>query len=101
VELRQAPWILWIDDLSAKDPYFVLPILMGITMFVQQKLNPAPVDPIQAKVMTFLPIVFTFFFLFFPSVAGTPRRTTGPQPLITTRVMYHCWMIDRVLLTTQ
>ncbi len=67
VELRQAPWILWIKDLSTKDPYFVLPILMGLTMFIQQKLNPAPVDPIQAKVMTFLPIVFTFFFLFFPS----------------------------------
>ena len=67
VELRQAPWILWIRDLSTRDPYFVLPILMGITMFIQQKLNPAPVDPIQAKVMTFLPIVFTFFFLFFPS----------------------------------
>ncbi len=67
VELRQAPWILWIKDLSTRDPYFVLPILMGITMFIQQKLNPAPVDPIQAKVMTFLPIVFTFFFLFFPS----------------------------------
>ena len=67
VELRQAPWILWIQDLSTRDPYFVLPILMGLTMFVQQKLNPAPMDPIQAKVMTFLPIVFTFFFLFFPS----------------------------------
>ncbi len=67
VELRQAPWILWIKDLSTKDPYFVLPLLMGATMFIQQKLNPAPVDPIQAKVMTFLPIVFTFFFLFFPS----------------------------------
>ena len=67
VELRQAPWILWIKDLSTRDPYFVLPLLMGATMFIQQKLNPAPVDPIQAKVMTFLPIVFTFFFLFFPS----------------------------------
>ncbi len=67
VELRQAPWILWIKDLSTRDPYFVLPLLMGATMFIQQKLNPAPVDPIQAKVMSFLPIVFTFFFLFFPS----------------------------------
>jgi YidC/Oxa1 family membrane protein insertase len=67
VELRQAPWILWITDLSTKDPYFVLPILMGITMLVQQKLNPTPVDPIQAKVMMALPFVFTVFFLFFPA----------------------------------
>ncbi|MGD2119936.1 MAG: membrane protein insertase YidC [Chromatiales bacterium] len=67
VELRQAPWILWIDDLSIKDPYFVLPLLMGITMFVQQKLNPPPPDPMQAKIMMSLPIVFTVFFAFFPS----------------------------------
>ena len=67
VELRQAPFMLWIQDLSAKDPYFVLPILMGATMLIQQKLNPAPLDPIQAKVMMALPIVFTVFFLFFPS----------------------------------
>jgi YidC/Oxa1 family membrane protein insertase len=67
VELRQAPWILWLTDLSAKDPYFVLPILMGITMLVQQKLNPTPIDPIQAKVMMALPFVFTVFFLFFPA----------------------------------
>ncbi len=67
VELRQAPWILWITDLSVKDPYFVLPILMGITMLVQQKLNPTPPDPIQAKVMMALPFVFTVFFLFFPA----------------------------------
>ena len=67
VELRQAPWILWITDLSTKDPYFVLPILMGITMLIQQKLNPAPIDPIQAKVMMALPFVFTVFFLFFPA----------------------------------
>ena len=67
VELRQAPWILWITDLSTKDPYFVLPIIMGITMLVQQKLNPTPVDPIQAKVMMALPFVFTVFFLFFPA----------------------------------
>ncbi len=67
VELRQAPFMLWIQDLSARDPYFVLPILMGASMFLQQRLNPAPVDPVQAKVMTFLPIVFTVFFAFFPS----------------------------------
>lgn len=67
VELRQAPWMLWIEDLSIKDPYFVLPVIMGITMFIQQKLNPAPIDPIQAKVFMFLPLVFTIFFAFFPA----------------------------------
>ncbi|MEZ5585030.1 MAG: membrane protein insertase YidC [Candidatus Competibacteraceae bacterium] len=67
VELRQAPFMLWIQDLSIKDPYYVLPLIMGVTMFIQQKLNPAPPDPIQPKVMMALPVVFTFFFLFFPA----------------------------------
>jgi YidC/Oxa1 family membrane protein insertase len=67
VEMRQAPWLGWIQDLSAKDPYFILPIIMGVSMIVQMKLNPAPPDPIQAKVMMALPIVFTFMFLWFPS----------------------------------
>jgi YidC/Oxa1 family membrane protein insertase len=67
VELRQADFVLWIHDLSIPDPFFVLPLLMGITMFVQQKLNPAPMDPVQAKVMSVLPVVFTVFFAFFPS----------------------------------
>jgi YidC/Oxa1 family membrane protein insertase len=67
VELRQAPFILWMDNLSAPDPYFILPLLMGISMFIQQKLNPAPVDPMQAKIMMTLPIVFTVFFAFFPA----------------------------------
>jgi YidC/Oxa1 family membrane protein insertase len=67
VEMRQAPFALWITDLSSKDPYFVLPLLMGIAMFVQQKLNPAPPDPIQAKVMMVLPVMFTGFFAFFPA----------------------------------
>jgi YidC/Oxa1 family membrane protein insertase len=67
VELRQADFILWINDLSAPDPYFVLPVIMGISMFIQQKLNPAPMDPVQEKVMSVLPIVFTVFFAFFPS----------------------------------
>jgi YidC/Oxa1 family membrane protein insertase len=67
VELRQAPFALWIDNLSAPDPYFVLPLIMGVSMYVQQKLNPAPPDPIQAKVMMSLPFVFTVFFAFFPS----------------------------------
>lgn len=67
VELRHAPFMLWISDLSVKDPYFVLPILMGASMYVQQLLNPAPPDPMQAKIMKMLPIVFTFFFLWFPA----------------------------------
>lgn len=67
VELRQSPWILWIEDLAIKDPFFILPLIMGVTMFIQQKLNPAPVDPIQAKVFLMMPIVFTFFFAFFPA----------------------------------
>ena len=67
VELRHAPFILWITDMSSPDPYYILPLLMGATMFIQQKLNPAPLDPIQAKVMMALPVVFTVFFAFFPS----------------------------------
>lgn len=67
VELRHAPWILWIKDLSAMDPFYVLPLLMGVTMFFQQKLNPPPPDPMQAKIMQWLPVMFTFFFLWFPS----------------------------------
>jgi YidC/Oxa1 family membrane protein insertase len=67
VEMRQAPWILWIDDLSIKDPYFVLPLIMGVSMFIQQKLNPPPPDPMQAKILMMLPIVFTVMFAFFPA----------------------------------
>lgn len=67
VELRNAPWMGWITDLSTPDPFYVLPVIMGVTMFVQTKLNPQPTDPIQAKVMTILPIVFSFMFLFFPA----------------------------------
>lgn len=67
VELRQAPWILWIHDLSAKDPFYILPLLMGLTMFLQQKLSPPPPDPMQAKMMMMLPVVFTVLFLYFPA----------------------------------
>jgi len=67
VELRQAPFVLWLNNLSAPDPYFILPLIMGVSMFVQQKLNPAPPDPLQAKIMMSLPFVFTVFFAFFPS----------------------------------
>jgi len=67
VEMRQAPFMLWIHDLSAPDPYYILPIVMGITMIIQTKLNPTPPDPIQAKVMMIMPIAFSVFFFFFPA----------------------------------
>lgn len=67
VELRQAPWAFWIQDLSSRDPYYILPLLMGGSMFLQQWLNPAPMDPMQQKIMMALPVVFTIFFLSFPS----------------------------------
>ena len=67
IELRHAPFILWIRDLSALDPYYVLPVLMTITMIIQTKLNPVPPDPVQAKVMQFMPYIFSVFFFFFPA----------------------------------
>jgi YidC/Oxa1 family membrane protein insertase len=67
IELRHAPFMLWIQDLSALDPYYVLPILMAVTMVLQTKMNPVPPDPVQAKVMQFMPYVFSIFFFFFPA----------------------------------
>ncbi len=67
VEMRQAPFALWIQDLSERDPFYILPLLMGVTMWFQQKLNPAPPDPVQAKIMQLLPVIFTVFFAFFPA----------------------------------
>jgi len=67
IEMRQAPFIGWIHDMSVQDPYFVLPVIMGASMYIQQRLNPQPTDPMQAKVMQFLPPVFTILFLFFPA----------------------------------
>jgi len=67
-ELQGAPWILWIQDLSRQDPYYILPILMGITMFIQQKITPNTMtDPTQQKIMQWLPVIMTFFFLTFPA----------------------------------
>ena len=83
VDLRQAPFIFWIKDLSVMDPYFVLPVLMGISMVIQQRLNPPPPDPIQAKIMMALPFIFTVFFAFFPSGL----------------VLY--WVVNNVLSITQ
>ncbi len=67
IELRHAPWLGWIQDLSAPDPYFVLPVIYAISMLVQTRLNPQPADPVQAKVMMFMPVMFSIFFLFFPA----------------------------------
>ena len=67
VEMRQAPFALWLTDLSTKDPYFILPLIMGAAMFFQQKLNPQVGDPVQVKVMQIMPVIFTVFFAFFPS----------------------------------
>jgi len=67
VALRHTPFLGWIEDLSVMDPYFILPVIMGVTMWVQQKLNPTPPDPTQAKVMQMMPYVFTFMFLWFPA----------------------------------
>ncbi len=83
VELRQAPFMFWIVDLSIKDPFFILPIIMGATMFIQQRLNPAQMDPTQQRVMMLMPIVFTFMFLWFP--AGL--------------VVY--WVVNNILSITQ
>lgn len=67
VEIRHAPWLLWIQDLSAIDPYFILPLMMGASMYAMQKMQPMPTDPMQAKVMQYMPVAFTFMFMWFPS----------------------------------
>ncbi|NTW07562.1 MAG: membrane protein insertase YidC, partial [Syntrophaceae bacterium] len=67
IELRHSPFFWWIQDLSAKDPYYITPIIMGATQFIQQKMTPTMGDPMQAKLMLFMPVIFTFFFLNFPS----------------------------------
>ena len=67
VEMRNAPWLGWIHDLAAPDPFYILPVIMAISMFIQTKLNPTPPDPVQAKVMMFMPILFSVMFFFFPS----------------------------------
>ena len=67
VEFRNAPWLGWIHDLAAPDPFYILPIVMALSMFIQTKLNPTPPDPMQAKVMMFMPLIFSVMFFFFPS----------------------------------
>ncbi|WP_139113770.1 membrane protein insertase YidC, partial [Acidithiobacillus thiooxidans] len=92
VSLRQAPFILWIHDLAVPDPYYILPLLMGISMFFQQRLNPAPVDPMQKKIMSALPVIFAVFFSFFPAGLVLYWLTNnvvsiGQQYLITRHIM--------------
>ncbi|MCA3809771.1 MAG: membrane protein insertase YidC, partial [Burkholderia sp.] len=67
VEMRGAPWIGWVHDLSTPDPFYILPVLMAVSMFVQTSLNPTPPDPVQAKMMKFMPIAFSVMFFFFPA----------------------------------
>lgn len=67
VEMRNAPWLGWVTDLAAPDPFYILPVLMAVTMFIQTRLNPTPPDPIQAKVMMIMPLVFSVMFIFFPA----------------------------------
>lgn len=93
VEMRGAPWLGWITDLSVKDPFYVLPLIMGATMFIQTKLNPTPPDPIQAKVMLFMPIIFTGMFLFFP--AGLVLYWTVNNALSIAQQ----WQINRMIET--
>ncbi len=67
IELRHAPFMFWITDLSSKDPLYITPVLMGASMLIQQKMSPSSMDPAQAKIMLIMPVVFTFLFLSFPS----------------------------------
>lgn len=89
IDLRQAPFMLWVTDLSLQDPFYVLPVLMGVSMFIQQKITPTTMDPMQAKIMLVLPIGLTFLFINFP--AGlvlywlTNNALTITQQLVTDR----------------
>lgn len=67
IEIRNAPWIGWITDLAAPDPYYILPVLMAVSMFIQQKMTPPPPDRLQARLMMAMPIIFSVTFFFFPS----------------------------------
>jgi YidC/Oxa1 family membrane protein insertase len=95
VEIRHTPWILWIEDLSAKDPYFILPLIMGASMLLMQRLQPMPTDPMQARVMQIMPIAFTFFFMFFP--AGLVLYWTVNNLLS----MAQQWIVNKQLQTAK
>lgn len=91
IELRQAPFYGWIQDLSSRDPFYILPLIMGLTMFLQQKMNPAPPDPLQAKVMMLMPVIFTALFISFP--AGLVLYWTANNVLSVAQQ----WLITRTL----
>jgi len=97
IDLRQAPFMLWIKDLSVQDPYYVLPIIMGATMVIQQKITPTTMDPTQAKIMLFLPVFMTFLFVNFP--AGlvlywlTNNVLTITQQVVTERLFAKKWQV--------
>lgn len=94
VELRQAPFMLWIQDLAAPDPYYILPLLMGLTMFLIQKMSPTPVaDPMQQKLMTFMPLIFTVFFLWFPSGLVLYYIVSNLFTIVQQRVIY--WELEK------
>lgn len=95
VEMRQAPFMFWINDLSSRDPYFVLPLLMGAAMFLQSRLNPAPPDPMQARLMQIMPLVFTGMFAFFPSGLVLYWLTN------TTLSILQQWRINKVIAAEQ
>lgn len=100
IDLRQAPFMLWIKDLSVQDPYYVLPIIMGATMVIQQKITPTTMDPTQAKIMLFLPVFMTFLFVNFP--AGlvlywlTNNVLTITQQVVTERLFAKKWQVAAV-----
>ncbi|WP_392559153.1 membrane protein insertase YidC [Orbus mooreae] len=94
VELRQAPFMLWIQDLAAPDPYYILPILMGATMFLIQKMSPTPVaDPMQQKLMTYMPLIFTVFFLWFPSGLVLYYIVSNLFTIVQQRIIY--WELEK------
>ena len=89
VELRYSPFVFWIQDLSSPDPLFVLPAIFGLTLFLQQKLNPqAPMDPIQQNIIKAMPIVFSVFFVIFPSALALYSVVNGVFSLIQQRYLY-------------
>lgn len=94
VELRQAPFCLWIQDLAAPDPYYILPLLMGLMMFLIQKMSPTPVtDPLQQKLMMFMPVIFTVFFLWFPSGLVLYYTVSNLFTLVQQRIIY--WELEK------
>lgn len=94
IELRHAPFALWIQDLSAQDPYYILPLLMGGTMFLIQKMSPTPVsDPMQQKLMTYMPLIFTVFFLWFPSGLVLYYVVSNLFTIVQQRIIY--WELEK------